>query len=155
MTSYEYCFLTLLLLLPLYASGACCMKLKSRCGGSQKDSAQKENLLRRAESILTSANHKGYTPLQFTRKSTSPRYLPLVSREWKNGSNSSYNCTPFPHSLLTKALHMSDFGAQVRAANPGSMLQETFEASRLRQSTAPQKPCLGFSVIQGSGALSL
>ena len=27
--------------------------------------------------------------------------LPLVSREWKNGS-SSYNCTPFPHSLLTK-----------------------------------------------------
>ena len=24
-------------------------------------------------------------------------YLPLVSREWKNGSNSSYNCTPFPH----------------------------------------------------------
>ena len=29
-------------------------------------------------------------------------YLPLVSREWKNGSNSSYNCTPFLHSLLTK-----------------------------------------------------
>ena len=28
--------------------------------------------------------------------------LPLVSREWKNGSNSSYNCTPFLHSLLTK-----------------------------------------------------
>ena len=28
--------------------------------------------------------------------------LPLVSREWKNGSNSSYNCTPFFHSLLTK-----------------------------------------------------
>ena len=25
--------------------------------------------------------------------------LPLVSREWKNGSNSSYNCTPFLHSL--------------------------------------------------------
>ena len=33
--------------------------------------------------------------------------LPLVSREWKNGSNSSYNCTPFLHSLLTdsKASH--------------------------------------------------
>ena len=32
-----------------------------------------------------------------------PRYtLPLVSREWRNGSNSSYNCTPFLHSLLTK-----------------------------------------------------
>ena len=29
-------------------------------------------------------------------------FLPLVSREWKNGSNSSYNCTPFLHSLLTK-----------------------------------------------------
>ena len=28
--------------------------------------------------------------------------LPLVSREWKNGSNSSYNCTAFLHSLLTK-----------------------------------------------------
>ena len=27
--------------------------------------------------------------------------LPLVSREWKNGSNSSYSCTPFFHSLLT------------------------------------------------------
>ena len=30
-------------------------------------------------------------------------YLPLVSREWKNGSHSSYNCTPFLHSLLTKS----------------------------------------------------
>ena len=29
-------------------------------------------------------------------------FLPLVSREWRNGSNSSYNCTPFFHSLLTK-----------------------------------------------------
>ena len=28
--------------------------------------------------------------------------LPLVSREWKNGSHSSYKCTPFLHSLLTK-----------------------------------------------------
>ena len=28
--------------------------------------------------------------------------LPLVSREWKNGSNSSYNSTPFLHFLLTK-----------------------------------------------------
>ena len=26
----------------------------------------------------------------------------MVSREWKNGSNSSYNSTPFLHSLLTK-----------------------------------------------------
>ena len=29
-------------------------------------------------------------------------FLSLVSREWKNGSNSSYNSTPFLHSLLTK-----------------------------------------------------
>ena len=29
-------------------------------------------------------------------------YLPLVSREWKNGSNKSYNCTSLLHSLLTK-----------------------------------------------------
>ena len=28
--------------------------------------------------------------------------LPLVSREWRNGSNSSYNSTPFLHSPLTK-----------------------------------------------------
>ena len=28
--------------------------------------------------------------------------LPLASREWKNGSDSSYNCTPFLHSLLAK-----------------------------------------------------
>ena len=29
-------------------------------------------------------------------------YLPLVSREWKKGSNSGYNCAPFLHSLPTK-----------------------------------------------------
>ena len=34
-------------------------------------------------------------------------FLPLVSREWKNGSNSSYNCTPFLHSLLTKGKYYS------------------------------------------------
>ena len=37
-----------------------------------------------------------------TWKSRWQTNLPLVSREWKNGSNSSYNCTPFLHSLLTK-----------------------------------------------------
>ena len=31
-----------------------------------------------------------------------PLNLPLVSREWKNGSNSTCYCTPFLHSLLTK-----------------------------------------------------
>ena len=30
--------------------------------------------------------------------------LHLVRREWKNGSNSSYNCTPFLHSLLSKGM---------------------------------------------------
>ena len=29
-------------------------------------------------------------------------FIPLVSREWKNGSNCSYKCVPFLHSLLTK-----------------------------------------------------
>ena len=29
----------------------------------------------------------------------------MVSREWKNGSNSSYNCTLFLHCLLTKGKH--------------------------------------------------
>ena len=32
------------------------------------------------------------------RKHASQEFLPLVSREWKNGSK----CTPFLHSLLTK-----------------------------------------------------
>ena len=41
-------------------------------------------------------------------------YLPLVSREWKNGSNSSYNCTPFLHSLLTNLVCSHPFGVGVR-----------------------------------------
>ena len=36
------------------------------------------------------------------RQEAGSENLPLVSREWKNGSNSSYSCTPFRHSLLTK-----------------------------------------------------
>ena len=57
-------------------------------------------------------------------------YLPLVSREWKNGSNSSYNCTPFLHSLLTKGkfrglrFGLRGLGCRLRActmlATPGS-----------------------------------
>ena len=44
--------------------------------------------------------------------------LPLVSREWKNGSNSSYNCTPFLHSLLTRGKKkvqrkLPDLGLQI------------------------------------------
>ena len=37
--------------------------------------------------------------------------LLLGSREWKNGSNSSYNCTPFLHSLLTKGRKSRPGGA--------------------------------------------
>ena len=37
-----------------------------------------------------------------TPSSSRSIYLRLVSREWKSGSNSSCNCTPFLHSLLTK-----------------------------------------------------
>ena len=34
---------------------------------------------------------------------SNPSYFrPLVNREWKNGGNSSYNGTPFLHSLLSK-----------------------------------------------------
>ena len=36
-------------------------------------------------------------------------YLPLVSRKWKNGSNSSYNRTPFLHSLLTKGKNQDNW----------------------------------------------
>ena len=38
-------------------------------------------------------------------------FLPLVGREWKNGSNSSYNCTTFLHSLLTKGKSFEWFKA--------------------------------------------
>ena len=54
-------------------------------------------------------------PLWESESNLTTYYLPLVSREWKNGSNSSYNCTPFLHSLLTKgktkASCMADFAA--------------------------------------------
>ena len=32
----------------------------------------------------------------------------MGGREWKDGSNSSYNCTPFLHSLLTKGKNGPD-----------------------------------------------
>ena len=45
----------------------------------------------------------GELELRLTFRTLMPQhYLPLVSREWKNGSNSSYNCTPFLHFPLTK-----------------------------------------------------
>ena len=40
-------------------------------------------------------------------------YIPLVSREWRDGSNSSYNCTPFLHSLLTKGKEGVNTGSRV------------------------------------------
>ena len=45
---------------------------------------------------------KPVTDHDLNASSAAAFFLPLVSREWKNGSNSSYNCTPFLHSLLTK-----------------------------------------------------
>ena len=41
--------------------------------------------------------------------------LPLVIREWKNGGSSSYNCTPFIHSLLTKGKFRAFRGLKIRA----------------------------------------
>ena len=55
-----------------------------------------------------------------------PFYLPLVSREWKNGSNSSYNCTPFLHSLLTKG---NKFRASIRAWRGRPGLQDSLKPS--------------------------
>ena len=46
-------------------------------------------------------------------------YLPLVGREWKNGSNSSYNCTPFLHSLLTTGKSKAQ-GSSVSTAGSAS-----------------------------------
>ena len=43
-----------------------------------------------------------YSDLNPTRQLSLSLVLPLVSREWKNGSKSSHNCTPFLHSLLTQ-----------------------------------------------------
>ena len=52
---------------------------------------------------LVSFGKMGHHKTRKTKKTNIIRiYLPLVSREWKNGSNSSYNCTPFLHSLLAK-----------------------------------------------------
>ena len=59
--------------------------------------------------------------------------LPLVSREWKNGSNSSYNCTPFLHSLLTKgklnqASHTLDTRAQIcQTPDPRAITQGPYQ----------------------------
>ena len=47
-------------------------------------------------------------------------YLPLVSREWKNGSNGSYSCTPFLHSLPPKGkVRVSGFSL-VKPLTPGN-----------------------------------
>ena len=45
-------------------------------------------------------------PFYLPTPSCVEKILPLVSRKWKNGSNSSYNCTPFLHPLLTKGKMM-------------------------------------------------
>ena len=54
------------------------------------------------KSFEKSLRSQFFEPLGFLNLNFTAQNLPLVSREWKNGSNSSYNCTPFLHSLPTK-----------------------------------------------------
>ena len=63
--------------------------------------------------------HFGAT-LESWGKKRSPKALPLVSREWRNGSNSNYNCTPFLHSLLTKGKKLLQSCAKETAWDPSS-----------------------------------
>ena len=58
-------------------------------------------------------------------------YLPLVSREWKNGSNSSYNCTPFLHALLTKGKHMHQLLRSLAGKNNAPILAGLYYATHL------------------------
>ena len=53
---------------------------------------------RRSKDIWCETRAKAAPESQLPGSWTSPR----PSREWKNGSNSSHNCTPFLHSLPTK-----------------------------------------------------
>ena len=55
--------------------------------------------------------------------------LPLVSREWKNGSNGNYSCTPFLHSLLTKGklcLTQAFVGRRIDACNSSTVSPTIF-----------------------------
>ena len=56
--------------------------------------------------------------------------LPLVSREWKNGSNSSYNCTPFLHSLLTKGNKQKQKRFRAEGFRGGALREMTCQASQ-------------------------
>ena len=54
--------------------------------------------------LFGSLGSKHTDPCTMLRRLNAPLHLPLGSREWKNGSSSSsssYNCTPFLHSLLS------------------------------------------------------
>ena len=55
-------------------------------------------------------------------------YLPFGSGEWKNGSNSSYNCTSFLHSLLTKGKTKAPLFPQGFHSIRGSFLARSPEA---------------------------
>ena len=66
--------------------------------------------------------------------------LPLVRREWKNGSNGSYNCSPFLHSLLTK-------GKQVQVSGLGSSKSEAW-GSGLRVAARVWVCGSGFSCVR-------
>ena len=60
-------------------------------------------------------------------------YLPFGSREWKNGSNCSYNCSPAPflHSLLTKGKTKAPLFPQGFHSIRGSFLARSPEAENI------------------------
>ena len=85
-------------------------------------------------------------------------YLPLVSREWKNGSNSSYHCIPFLHSLLTKGKTTVnsiklETGLRPNSAGMPYTLLLRIEAMRfptfglLLKGSATPKPCIGCKTL--------
>ena len=65
--------------------------------------------------------------------------LPLVTRAWKTGSNSSYDCTPFLHSLLTKGKQREDQTPSARKALAVWWFPQ--DVGMLPPSVNPQSPC--------------
>ena len=63
--------------------------------------------------------------------------ISLVGREWKNGSHSSYKCTPFLHSLLTKGLGELAAALTMHLRSPPSLWSESKTKLCIPQSDAP------------------
>ena len=67
-----------------------------------------------------------------------------TGREWRNGSNGSYNCTPFLHSLLTKGKAREGRG-EIRGGggqlDQGRRPQKEEEAHEMKQH-------LGFGLLR-------